>query len=139
MNHITDIRRYWFLLFITLLVLSSCSSPYFKTLDGTGNCPVLLEVRKQTGFELRFINPGKTNIDGLTLTFDNKYKHSLYGLYSVEKGLLKDSVFKAGDTLTLKFTEDIDNMLYFNVSEKEYMPNEITLSGSSCSTKWNLK
>jgi hypothetical protein len=123
----------------TCLIFSACSSPYFKALEGSGNCPVLLEVRKQQGFELRFINMNKNNIKGLNLTFDNKYKHSLSGLYSVEKGLIKDSVFKAGDTLTFKFTEDLDNSIYFNINERDYNPNEIMLNNNECSTKWILK
>lgn len=127
-----------FILFL-ILIFSSCTNPYFRALEGSGNCSVMLEVRKLGGFELRFINPGRNNIKNLSLTFDGKYKHSLFGLYSMERGLIKDSVFKAGDTLTFQFTEDIDNMIYFNVDEREYIPNEIALRNNDCSTTWLLK
>lgn len=125
--------------FVICAFFISCSSPYFKALEGIGSCPVMLEARKQEGFELRFINLSGKGLRNLSLTFDNKYKHSIYGLYSVEKGLLKDSVFKAGDTLTFQFTKEIDNAIYFNVEEREFVPAEILINNNECSTTWHFK
>ena len=121
------------------MVVVSCTSPYFKAIEGSGNCPVMLEARKQAGFELKFINHGAKNLHDLNLSFDNKFRHTLYGLYSVEKGLIKDSVFNAGDTLTFKFTEDLSNALYFNIQDESYIPKDIILSNAQCSTTWKLE
>jgi len=125
-------------LFICIL-FCSCASPYFKAIEGNGNCPVYLEARKQNGYELRFINLSGRSIRDLTITFDQKYKHSVFGLYSDEKGLIKDSTFKANDTLTFKFTDDLSNALYFKIEDKYFVPNEITLSNPDCSTTWQFK
>ena len=128
------------LYFVTCIaIFFSCTSPYFRAIEGTGNCPVYLEARKQSGFELRFINLHGKDLKKLTISFDKKYSHTLFGLYSVEKGLIKDSLFKAGDTLTFKFTDDLSNGLYFKIDDITYIPNEIIMSSDDCSTTWQFK
>ena len=124
--------------FVSLLMLS-CSNHDFRVYEGSGNCPVMLEIRKFGGFDMRLINLGKQEMQGLKLIFDGKYEHPLKGLYSVETGLIKDSVFRPSDTLTFQFNEEISNLLYFDVQEKIYVPEQIELIGKDCSTKWNLK
>src|SRR5437867_750543 len=92
-------------------IFISCSSPGFKTLEPNVKNGVIMEARywrgffdPSGGFELRLTNNSNANLYHSSLGFDDKYKHTLQGLYSVEKGLLKDSVFRKGEQLTLQFS-----------------------------------
>lgn len=126
--------------FSVLLILSSCSSTAFRVFDKTGNCPVMLEARKFSGeFILRFTNQSDSKITGSTLILNKKYKHTWFGLYSNERGLIKDSTIYPHEICTLQFTEVITNQDYFDIKEDGYIPDEITLENKDCSATWKFK
>jgi len=123
-----------------LLILSSCNSTGFRILDKTGNCPVMLEARKFGGeFILRFTNQSDNKFTGSSLMLDKKYMHTWFGLYSNERGLIKDSTIYPHEICTLQFTEVITNQDYFDIKEDGYIPGEITLENKDCSVTWKFK
>jgi hypothetical protein len=127
-------------------LFSSCSNQTYKVLERDGNCPVIMEARTWggitrdiSGFELRITNTGENKLSNCFIVFDHKYKHSLNGLYSTDKGLLKDSTLQQHAVLTFQFSGDESNMIYFDIKDDKYVPSEITLECKECSSTWKLK
>jgi hypothetical protein len=127
-------------------ILYSCSEPNFRPLEPNRKTDVVIEGRywrglfaRKGGFELRLINNSSHDCKNCVLILDGKYKHTVDGLYSVEKGLLKDSVFRKGDNFTLKFTGDISNMYFFNPDAEGFIPKTVGLTCDSCDVEWQMK
>lgn len=135
---------------LILTVLSvlwiSCSQPDFRTLEPDVKNGVIMEARfwrgtfdPSGGFDLRLINNSNANLFNCSLGFDDKYSHSVEGLYSKEKGLIKQKMIAKGDTLTLQFSHDQSNLLYYDIKEQNYFPKRLTLSGDSIRVNWKFK
>ena len=134
-----------FALFVILILFNSCSSPEFKVLEPSVKNGVIMEglywhgtFDSKGGFELRLTNNSNANLYHSNLIFDDKYKHSLQGLYSVEKGLFKDTVLKKGEQLTIKFSHDVSNLDYYNIEEKNFFPKTVKLAYDSGNVSWNF-
>lgn len=136
----------YFLCFVLAAMLNSCSSPSFKVLDADVQNGVVMEAKywrgffesKGNGFGLRLTNNTGGLIKNGVIILDDKYEHSVQGLYSVEKGLIKDSVIKQGEQITLRFDEDISNIDYFNVKEQNYFPKVVKLKYDSGTVTWKF-
>ncbi len=130
----------------TSLILISCSSPSFKVLDADVNNGIVMEAKywrgffesKGNGFGLRLTNNSNGPVINGVIILDDKYKHTMEGLYSVEKGLIKDSVIRKGEQITLRFDEDINNLDYFDVNEQNYIPKTVKLEYTSGAVKWKF-
>ncbi len=130
---------------ILMFFLSSCSNSLFKVMERSGNCPIMLEARtwhglfnRRGGFELRFTNQTDNKITCLNLIFDHKYSHSWDGLYSTERGLIKDSTIYPHEVITIPFSEDISNQDYYNFPEDGFIPEEINMECRDCTSSWKL-
>ncbi len=135
----------YFISFI-LMFFSSCSNQTYHPLEREGNCPLIMEARTfggifggVKGFDLKISNTGENVLKNCSISFDNKYKHPLTGLYSVDHGLIKDSVFKPHTEYTIQFAGDESNMIYFNLDADKYVPSEISIESQGCSSTWKLK
>jgi hypothetical protein len=136
-------------IFITVVlsfILFSCSSPSFKVLDANVQNGIIMEglywrgfFDPNGGFQLRLTNNSNAVLTNCELIFDDKFKHTLDGLYSQEKGLIKNGNVQKGEQLTLQFDHDLSNLLYFNIEDKNYFPKTIKLTYDSGSVLWNLK
>jgi len=143
---IKDIRIViYLLLFVLFASLLSCSQPDFRALEPDVKNGVILEAKfwrgtldPKGGFDLRIINNSTANLYNCNLIFDDKYKHTIEGLYSESKGLIKEKVLKKGDTLTLQFNHDGSNLLYYDITDKTFFPKTISLSCDSCKTVWKF-
>lgn len=127
-----------YLQLILFILFSSCSTSTFKVLERNGNCPVMLEKRKMAGFDLRLTNQSDSKLSNCYIILDNKYKHSLEGLYSQERGLIKDSTIYPHEVCTLLFSGDVSNLYYFNIQEIGFIPDEIKLECNGCSSTWKF-
>jgi hypothetical protein len=139
-------KNYFWLLACAALVLFSCSSPSFKVLDADAQNGVIMEGQywrgffdSKGGFGLRLTNNSGAVLSNCVLSLDDKYKHSIQGLYSQEKGLIKDSTIKKGEQITLRFDDEISNILYFDVQEQNYFPKTVKLEYTSGSVTWKFK
>jgi hypothetical protein len=94
---------------------------------------------KSSDFELRITNNSGSDIRNCVLIFDNKYKHSLQGLHSLERGMIKDSLFRKGEQLTFQFNSDISNLTFFNVPNESYFPSSVSLEYGDKSIEWKFK
>lgn len=131
--------------FILPILFSSCSNTANKVLECNGNCPIILEGRqwhglfdRHGGFELKFTNQSEKEIDSCYLILDHKYKHTWEGLYSQDRGLLKNSIIYPHEVCTIQFSDIITNQDYFNIKESGYIPYEITLECKGCSSTWKF-
>lgn len=132
-------------IFFCLLFLS-CSNRSNRVLQSEGNCPVKMEARTWNavtgaiiGFELKITNTGDNKLNNCSVIFDHKYKHSLNGLYSINKGLIKDTIFFPHSTYTFQFSGDESNMIYYDIKDDKYIPSEITFESNECSSTAILK
>lgn len=140
-------NKYLFIVFIiTSVLLISCSSPTFIPLETTTQSNILMEGRywrgffeKSSDFELRLTNNSGSDIKNCILIFDNKYKHTIQGLHSLERGMIKDSLFRKGEQLTFQFNSDISNLTFFNVPNENYFPSTVSLEYGSMSILWKFK
>jgi hypothetical protein len=132
---------------LLIFLISSCSEPDFRVLEPNQKTDIVIEGRywrgllaRKGGFELKLINNSKNNYKNCILILDGKYKHTVDGLYSVEKGLLKDSVFRSGEQFTLSFEGDISNMYFFIPDDVGgTIPKVIGLKCDSCNIEWQMK
>lgn len=138
-------KKIFCVLIIIIVLFSSCSSPEFKVLEPSVKNGIIMEglywhgtFDSKGGFELRLTNNSNANLYHSNLIFDDKYQHTLLGLYSVEKGLIKDSVVKKGEVLTIKFSHDVSNLDYYNIEEKNFFPKTVKLTYDSGSVNWNF-
>lgn len=137
---------YRFFLPAALMIFISCSNRAYHPLEREGNCPIIMEARTfggifggVNGFDLKISNTGETVLKNCSISFDNKYKHTLNGLYSHDHGLIKDSVFLPHSEYTLVFSGDESNFIYFNLDADKYVPSDIKIESNECSSTWKLK
>jgi hypothetical protein len=138
-------KRIFCVLIIGMVLFYSCSSPEFKVLEPSIKNGIIMEglywrgtFDPNGGFELRLTNNSNANLYHSNLIFDDKYSHTLLGLHTVEKGLLKDTVVKKGEQLTFKFNHDVSNLDYYNIEEKNFFPKTVKLAYDSGSVNWNF-
>ena len=91
------------------------------------------------GFELKITNNSDSKLTNCSIIFDNKYKHTIDGLYSLDRGLIKDSVFYPHVSYTFQFSGDESNMIYFDVRDEKYVPSDITIESKECTSNAKLK
>ncbi len=144
------IKLFQYLSFLSIFIFSvflfSCSSPSFKVLDADVQNGVVMEAKywrgffesKGNGFGLRLTNNSGAPIKNGVIILDDKYKHTVQGLYSVEKGLIKDSIISRDEQITFRFDEDINNLDYFDVKEQNYFPKTVKLEYNSVSVTWKF-
>jgi len=137
---------YKILILATLMFFASCSNQTYHPLEREGNCPVIMQARTfggifggVNGFDLKITNTGETGLKNCFISFDNKYKHTLNGLYSQDHGLIKDSVFLPHTEYALIFSGDESNFIYFNLDADKYVPSDIKIECNECSSTWKLK
>lgn len=130
-----------------LIILSSCREPDFKEAkEIDNNCRIILNVKYSKGifssfpgFELRLINTSADTLKNCSIIFDEKYKHTLNGLHTKGKGMIKSDNFLNGDTIVIPFHDDIDNLIFFNVPEGYSIPNRITIECNNCRSNWTME
>jgi hypothetical protein len=141
------LKKYYYLLFaICYLPFVSCSQPDFKKLESSKQSGITLETRYWQGFfehggdfELKFTNNSSKDYTKCIIILDGKYKHTLNGLYSVEKGLIKTDVFKVGEQYTLKFSTDYSNTVYFDIRDDKFVyPKTISIQSDSLFDEWKF-
>lgn len=136
-----------YLLFISLVLFSSCVSNDFKIMQSSGNNPgVVLEAKMRRGmfgaggeFELKLINASAIDLKGCKLEFNDKYNYTLNGLHTEGKGIYKSEVFAKGDTIIIPFTEAVDNFIFFKVPEDGFKPEKIRMTCNDCDVSWHLE
>lgn len=94
---------------------------------------------KRSDFELRLTNNSGSDIKNSILIFDDKYKHTLQGLHSLERGMIKDSLFRKREQLTFQFNSDISNLTFFNVPNESYFPSTVSLGYGDNLIEWKFK
>jgi hypothetical protein len=132
--------------FILLFIFSSCSSPNFKVLETTSQTGITIEGRYWRGFfsskgtfEIRLTNNSARDVKNCIVILDGKYKHSLNGLHTREKGMIRDSVFHKGEQVTIYFSDFDSNLIFFEGAEEGYLPDMIGLKCDECDGDWKLK
>jgi len=130
-----------------LILFSSCTTNDYETLIFSGNNPGIIiqgKLRRGLfgragGFELKLINNSGKDMQNCLVEFNGKYSHTINGLHSKEKGMLKSDIFQKGDTLTLPFIEDLDNMILFDVKDDNFKPETVKLKCSDCDAEWKIE
>ena len=133
--------------FLILLVLfASCSSPHFKVLETDSHSGITMEGRYWRGyfdptgsFELRITNNSNRDCKNCVIILDRKYQHTLMGLHTREKGMIKDSLFSKGEQLTIPFIEDLNNLIFFTGAPEGYIPENIRFKCDDCDGIWKLR
>lgn len=148
-KYIIDVSHNKYLLVIIIfssVLLISCSSPTFIPLEPNAQSNILMEGRywrgffdKRSDFELRLTNNSGSDIKNSILIFDDKYKHTLQGLHSLERGMIKDSLFRKREQLTFQFNSDISNLTFFNVPNESYFPSTVSLGYGDNLIEWKFK
>src|SRR5512146_940536 len=111
--------------FIILITISSCSSPTFKVLESDSGNRIIMEGRywhsffsSKGSFEIRITNNSNQDCKNCIIILDGKYKHELPGLHTREKGMIKDSVFHKGEQVTIYFSDQDSNIIFFDGAEE---------------------
>jgi hypothetical protein len=138
-------KIYW--IAVVLLIFSSCTTNDYKVLESSGNTNgIIVQGRlrrglfgRAGGFELKLINSSGKDMQNCVVEFNGKYNHTLNGLHSKEKGMIKSDTFSKNDTLTLPFIEDVDNMIFFNINDKNFKAEKVKLKCSECEAEWKIE
>ena len=136
-----------YLKFIVLLfIFSSCSSPDFKILETSSQTGITIEGRywiaffSSTGpFEIRLTNSSNRDYKNCEIILDGKFRHTLNGLHTREIGMIKDSVFHKGAQVTIYFSDDDSNLIFFKGTKEGYIPEVIGIKCNECEGEWKLK
>ena len=141
-----------YIIFIILIfIFSSCSSHDFKILETnsqktTSQSGITVEGRSwvalfsSTGpFEIRLTNNSNRDYKNCEIILDGKYRHSLDGLHTREIGMIKDSVFHKGENVTIYFSDDDSNLIFFEGTEEGYIPEVIGIKCNECDGEWKMK
>ncbi len=131
---------------ILVFIFSSCSNQNFKVLETTSQSGITVEMRSwialfsSTGpFEIRLTNNSGRDYKNCEIIFDGKYRHSLDGLHTREIGMIKDSVFHKGAQVTIYFSDDDSNLIFFEGAKEGYIPEVISIKCDECEGEWKLK
>jgi hypothetical protein len=144
-------KQFIFLLFISFLSFS-CGNPY-KEISPEFN-PDSLKVKfeiiseKSSGehkgeFVLKFINTGKKDLARCSIKIDNKYEHIFEGLIDKSDdytGKLTTSLLEENKSVTLVFSDEIDNFSIFGIKDENYsFPQTIELMCLDGKVIWKFK
>lgn len=131
---------------ILVFIFSSCASQDFKVLETTSQSGITVELRSwipflsSTGpFEIRLTNNSNSNYKNCEIIFDGKFIHKLDGLHTRETGMIKDSVFHKGSQVTIYFSDDDSNLIFFEGAEEGYIPEVIGIKCDECDGEWKIK
>lgn len=135
------------LISIFAITFSSCTTNEYETLISSGNNQGIIVQGKLRrglfgragGFELRLINNSGRDMQNCIIEFNGKYSHTLNGLHSKEKGMIKSDTFLKNDTLSLPFLEDVDNMIFFNIKDDNFKAEKVKLKCSECDAEWKIE
>jgi hypothetical protein len=141
-------KLYKYILILSLaILLSSCTTNDYKVLESSGNnSGIIMEGRlrrglfgRAGGFELKLINNSGKDMQNCIIEFNSKYSHTLTGLHSKGKGMIKSDTFLKSDTLSLPFLEDVDNMIFFNIKDENFKAEKVKLKCSDCDAEWKIE
>jgi hypothetical protein len=88
-------------------------------------------------FDLRITNISDKDFKKCELIFDDKFHHTLLGLHTRDKGMIKDSVFRKGEQYIIFFGKEDSNFEFYNVDENLIHPAKITIKCDECEINWN--
>jgi hypothetical protein len=139
-------------LFSLLFLLFSCGQQLkeITPLSNENNIKIKLEMLVENptsgskgAFTIRLMNTGERDIGRCSLKLDNKYEHQLEGLINKSEdweGKIKYSMLKAEESVTIVFSEAIDNYSIFGISDKNYnVPETIELNCLDGKVIWKTK
>lgn len=133
----------YFVISFAALLFTGCSIPEFKFLKPDQPTQITLEEKyfkplfgTSSEFDLRITNNSNTDLKNCELIFDDKYKHSLQGLHSRNKGLIRDSLFRKGSQYVIYFDREDSNLEFFNVGNDFTRPEKISLKCDECLLYW---
>lgn len=140
------------LLFTTFILFFSCGTQFKEIipLSNENNIKIKLEIfieksepGLKTPFTLRLINTGERDLARCNLKFDDKYEHQLEGLINKSEeweGKLRYSMIKAGESVTIVFSNEIDNYNIFGITDKNFnLPETVELNCLDGKVIWKIK
>jgi len=90
-------------------------------------------------FEIRLTNNSNSDYKNCEILLDGKFRHSLDGLHTSEIGMIKDSLFHKAEQVTIYFSDDDSNLIFFEGAEEGYIPEVIGIKCDECEGEWRLK
>lgn len=139
------------LLFIIFILILSCGTQFKEIfpLSNENNIKIKLEMfiekseqGAKTPFTLRLINTGERDLARCNLKFDDKYEHQLEGLINkseVWEGKIRYSMLKAGESVTIPFSNEIDNYTLFGITDKYFnIPDIVELNCLDGKVIWKI-
>lgn len=136
-----------YLIFIIFIfIFSSCGNTDFRVLETSSQTGITVEGRywkallSSTGsFEIRLTNNSNGDYKNCEVILDGKFSHPLNGLHTREIGMIKDSVFHKGAQVTIYFSDEDSNIMFFEKAELGYIPEVIGIKCNECKGEWKMK
>jgi hypothetical protein len=132
---------YIFLIFI----FSSCGNRDFRVLETSSQTGITVEAMywkrlfsSSGAFELRLTNNSGQDYKNCEIILDEKFRHPLNGLHTREIGMIKDSVFRNGSQVTIYFSDEDSNILFFEGAESGFIPETIGVKCDECEGVWRM-
>lgn len=143
------ILKYLFVFF--LFTFFSCGQQFkeLTPVSNENNIKIKLEILTEkpgTGgrvpFTIRLINTGDRDLARCNIKFDNKYEHQLEGMINKStdwEGKIKYSMLKTEESVTLAFSDDVDNYSIIGITDKNFsLPGIIELNCLDGKVVWKL-
>ncbi len=131
---------------IFVFIFSSCGDSNFRVLETNSQTGITVEgmywkglLSSSGSFEIRLTNNSGRDYRNCEIILDGKFSHSLDGLHTRDVGMIKDSVFHNGAQVTIYFSDEDSNLIFFEGAEFGLIPERIGIKCNECEGEWKLR